>query len=225
MKYLFLRNKIELKKNILKFYIIQILLVVIYIIINKSVIKNYSTNEYFSLLGLKSIKDSYIIYILIKITSYLIIFHITTKVFVESIIKNIQYIILRINKKKWILYEISNFILYIIIMRSIYNILIYLSLHILGIKILFSTFIITYIKDTLFFITLLLSIISIANISCLNNYKKIIVIFPITVIILSLFINLANIPIVFLLLSVIILIIINTLLFAPTNFYTKYSIK
>ena len=89
MKYLFLRNKIGLKKHILKFYIIQILLLLIYIIINKSLIKNYSTNEYFSLLGLKSIKDSYIMYILIKMTSYLVIIHITIKVFAESIIKNI----------------------------------------------------------------------------------------------------------------------------------------
>lgn len=225
MKYLFLRNKIGLKKHILKFYIIQILLLLIYIIINKSLIKNYSTNEYFSLLGLKSIKDSYIMYILIKMTSYLVIIHITIKVFAESIIKNIQYIILRINKKKWISYEMSNFIFYIIIMRSIYNILIYLSLSILGMKILFSTFIIIYIKDILFFITLLLSIISILNILCLNNYKKFLIIFPITLIITSLFINLENISIVFLLFNIIILIIINILLFTPTNFYTKYYIK
>ena len=225
MKYLFLRNKIGLKKHILKFYIIQILLLLIYIIINKSLIKNYSTNEYFSLLGLKSIKDSYIMYILIKMTSYLVIIHITIKVFAESIIKNIQYIILRINKKKWISYEMSNFIFYIIIMRSIYNILIYLSLSILGMKILFSTFIIIYIKDILFFITLLLSIISILNILCLNNYKKLFIIFPIALIIISLFINLENIPIIFLLLNVIFLIIINILLFTPTNFYTKYYIK
>lgn len=157
--------------------------------------------------------------------SYLVIINITVKVFVESIIKNIQYLILRINKEKWISYEIFNFTLYIIIIRSIYNILIYLTLSILGMKILFSTFIIIYIKDILFFITLLLSIISILNILCLNNYKKFLIIFPITLIITSLFINLENISIVFLLFNIIILIIINILLFTPTNFYTKYYIK
>lgn len=222
MKYLLLRNKIEIKRHILKYYVLQIILLLTYLIINKSSIQHSELKDYSAILGLNSINKSYIMYTLIKITSYLVIFHLTVKVFAESILKNIQYIMLRLNNKKWILYEMINFIIYITLMRVIYNIILVVSFKILGVNISFFNYLILFLKDLFFSIDLLLLTILSLNLYSYSRKKQLLTVVPIAIIIISLFLELTKFFVVEFIGIAILLIILNILLFLPSKFYTKY---
>ena len=225
MKYLYLKNIIEIKNRIFKYYLLQLILLVSYIIINSNVIKYFDLVKYSSILGLENIKGAYFLDILIKITSYLVIIHLIFKVFTENILKTIQYIMIRLNSKKWIFYEIFNYSIYVVIMRVIYNVLLYFSFNLFGSHIIISSFIIVMLKDILFYINILLLILLALNLFSYNGFLKILFIIPIILIISTFFIPVIELPFVFLLMSIVKLLIINIYIFSPSRFYTEYCNK
>lgn len=225
MKYLLLKNKIEIRNNILKFYMLQIALLFIYLMINKSSIPYFGLKEYSSVLGLETIEDSYVVYILMKIMNYLIIIHLIMKVFIDSMLKTIQYVMLRLNSKKWILYEILNFIFYVILLRFMFNLLLYFSFKICGSNIDFGNFILLMIKDILFFLILLLLIILVLNLFSLKKSSKWFIFLPILLIVLSLNVCVSKISFAILIIGFIVLFIFDILIFKPSSFYTQYCNK
>ena len=225
MKYLFLKNKIEIKDKILKYYIIQLILLFAYVIINNNVIKYFDLKNFSSMLGLESIKDAYFLDILIKITSYLVIAHLIVKIFTENMLKTIQYIMLRLDNKKWIIYEIFNFSVYVIVMRIVYNLFLYIMFVIFDANIDIATFIIVMAKDIMFYVVILLLVISLLNLFSLNGYNKILSLIPFILILFTFFISIRNISSYILLIFIIVLTVINVKIFVPCRFYTEYCNK
>lgn len=225
MKYVFLKNKIEIKNNILKYYIILLILLFTYVIINNNVIKYFNLERFSSILGLESIKNAYFLDILIKITSYLVIVHLIVKVFTENTLKTIQYIMLRLDNRKWITYEIINFSIYVIDIRLIYNLLLYVLFAIFGANIEFSYFIIIMVKDIMFYNVILLLVILLLNLFSLNGYNKLLSLIPFFIILITFFMNIKNISLYLLLIFIIILTVTNVKLFIPCRFYTEYCNK
>lgn len=225
MKYLFLKNKMELKKNIMRFYLIQVFILFLYLLLNGSVVSTFNFVQYAAILGLERIKGSYILNVILKITTYLSLIYIIIKIFVDSMLKTIEYIMLRIDSKKWILYEMLNFIFYIIIMRLFYNLLLFILFLIFKSEISCSNFIYLMTKDMLFFIILSLLLILFLNLFALKRNKKIVSIIPLFFLISSLFVNIYEVSFVILIIYFLILFILNIFLFKPSRFYDEYCKK
>lgn len=225
MKYLFLKNKIQFKSSILKFYLMQLLFIFIYILTNGSAIAYFDLEKYSYILGLGSINGANIFDILIKIITYLIIIYLIVKVFVDSINNTMEYIMIRINKNRWIFLEIINFIFYIVMMRVILNLITFSCFSLFGSNIEFTSYIYVMAIDLFFTINMLLLITLSLNLLCLENGKNLSAFIPIFIIFASLFKNSFNISFSFYIISVIILIIINVRLFSPTKFYNRYCTK
>ncbi len=222
MKYLFLKNKMQFKSSILKFYLMQLLFIFTYIFINGSAIAYFDLKRYSYILGLGSINEANIFDILIKAMTYLITIYLIVKVFVDSINNTIEYIMIRINKKKWMLLEITNFIFYIFIMRVILNLVVLSCFVLFESSIEFTSYIYIMAIDLMFTINMLLLVILSLNLFSLNNSKKLLSLIPIFIIFASLFKNLSTISFSVYIISIFILIIINIKLFLPSKFYDTY---
>lgn len=225
MKYLFLKNRMELKGNILKFYFFQAIFLLVYLLINWKSITYFDINKYATFLGLTSINDITGLYIIIKLMSYLVIIYLVVRVFVDSIVNTIEYLMIRINSKKWMFFEILNFIFYVVVMRLSLYLVISILFTLFHADISFKDYIFVIICDLLFSINLLLLIILLLNLFSFNNCKKWLFIFPLLVIIMSLFINLPTIPFSIYIISILILVFIDICLFSPSRFYNRYHIK
>lgn len=225
MKYLFLKNKFKFKDNILKFYLIQLLFIFTYIFINGSAITYFDLEQYSYILGLGNIKDANIFYVIAKVMTYLIIIYLIVKMFIDSINNTIEYIMIRVNKKKWLLLEIINFIFYVAMMRIILNIEIILCFVLFESNIKLTSYLYLLLIDLLFNICLLLLVILSLNLFSLKNGKNLLGLIPIFVIFLSLFKNLSTIPFYIYIIFSLILIIVNIKLFSPSKFYNKYCTK
>lgn len=222
MKYLFLKNSLEIKKNIFKFYIIQILLLGAYLIINKSAIQYLGLTEYATILGLKEIKDAYILHIFLKCVTYLILLYIIVRIFTNSILKTMPYVMLRIDSKKWIFYEMLNFTFYIIGMRLLFNLLLLIGFVLFKGNLSFSNFIYFMVKDMLFSISLSLLVVLALNLFSLKKYGQVLALFPVVFFLASLFIDLSKIPFLIYLLCIVFLFVLNIILFSPSRFYDTY---
>lgn len=225
MKYLFLKNKFKFKDNILKFYLIQLLFIFTYIFINGSAITYFDLEQYSYILGLGNIKDANIFYVIAKVMTYLIIIYLIVKMFIDSINNTIEYIMIRANKKKWLLLEIINFIFYVAVMRIILNIEIILCFVLFESNIKLTSYLYMLLIDLLFNICLLLLVILSLNLFSLKNGKNLLGLIPIFIIFLSLFKNLSTIPFYIYIIFSLILIIVNIKLFSPSKFYNKYCTK
>lgn len=225
MKYIFLKNTIKINTNLMKFFLMQVLFTIIYLCINGSTITFLEVDDYICYLGLGSIYRVNIFYTLIKIISYLIIIYFIIKTFVDNIKSSIEYIMLRSNRKKFVLLEWLNFIFYIFSMRTIINIIVVILFIVFNSNISYINYLYIYLKDILFFTNLSLIMTLILNLLSLERLKKYLTIFPILLIVTTIFINLYNIPICIYLISLLILIIINLITFIPSRFYSKYCTK
>lgn len=225
MKYIFLKNTIKINTNLMKFFLMQVLFTIIYLCINGSTITFLEVDDYICYLGLGSIYRVNIFYTLIKIISYLIIIYFIIKTFVDNIKSSIEYIMLRSNRKKFVLLEWLNFIFYIFSMRTIINIIVVILFIVFNSNISYINYLYIYLKDILFFTNLSLIMTLILNLLSLERLKKYLAIFPILLIVTTIFINLYNIPICIYLISLLILIIINLITFIPSRFYSKYCTK
>lgn len=225
MKYLFLKNKFKFKDNILKFYLIQLLFIFTYIFINGSAITYFDLEQYSYILGLGNIKDANIFYVIAKVMTYLIIIYLIVKMFIDSINNTIEYIMIRANKKKWLLLEIINFIFYVAVMRIILNIEIILCFVLFESNIKLTSYLYMLLIDLLFNICLLLLVILSLNLFSLKNGKNLLGLIPIFIIFLSLFKNLSTIPFYIYIIFSLILIVVNIKLFSPSKFYNKYCTK
>lgn len=225
MKYIFLKNTIKINTNLMKFFLMQVLFTIIYLCINGSTITFLEVDDYICYLGLGSIYRVNIFYTLIKIISYLIIIYFIIKTFVDNIKSSIEYIMLRSNRKKFVLLEWLNFIFYIFSMRTIINIIVVILFIVFNSNISYINYLYIYLKDILFFTNLSLIMTLILNLLSLERLKKYLTIFPILLIVTTIFINLYNIPICIYLISLLILIIINLISFIPSRFYSKYCTK
>lgn len=225
MKYIFLKNTIKINTNLMKFFLMQVLFTIIYLCINGSTITFLEVDDYICYLGLGSIYRVNIFYTLIKIISYLIIIYFIIKTFVDNIKSSIEYIMLRSNSKKFVLLEWLNFIFYIFSMRTIINIIVVILFIVFNSNISYINYLYIYLKDILFFTNLSLIMTLILNLLSLERLKKYLTIFPVLLIITTIFINLYNIPICIYLISLLILIIINLISFIPSRFYSKYCTK
>ena len=225
MKYLFLKNKLKFKDNILKFYLIQLLFIFTYIFINGSAITYFDLDQYSYILGLGNIRDANIFYVITKVMTYLIIIYLIVKMFIDSINNTIEYIMIRANKKKWLLLEIINFIFYVAVMRIILNIEMILCFVLFESNIKLTSYLYMLLIDLLFNICLLLLVILSLNLFSLKNGKNLLGLIPIFIIFLSLFKNLSTIPFYIYIIFSLILIIVNIKLFSPSKFYNKYCTK
>ena len=225
MKYLFLKNKLKFKDNILKFYLIQLLFIFTYIFINGSAITYFDLDQYSYILGLGNIRDANIFYVITKVMTYLIIIYVIVKMFIDSINNTIEYIMIRANKKKWLLLEIINFIFYVAVMRIILNIEMILCFVLFESNIKLTSYLYMLLIDLLFNICLLLLVILSLNLFSLKNGKNLLGLIPIFIIFLSLFKNLSTIPFYIYIIFSLILIIVNIKLFSPSKFYNKYCTK
>lgn len=225
MKYIFLKNTIKINTNLMKFFLMQVLFTIIYLCINESTITFLEVDDYICYLGLGSIYRVNIFYTLIKIISYLIIIYFIIKTFVDNIKSSIEYIMLRSNSKKFVLLEWLNFIFYIFSMRTIINIIVVILFIVFNSNISYINYLYIYLKDILFFTNLSLIMTLILNLLSLERLKKYLTIFPVLLIVTTIFINLYNIPICIYLISLLILIIINLISFIPSRFYSKYCTK
>lgn len=225
MKYIFLKNTIKSKKNLIKFFLMQLFFIITYTAINGSTIIFLELNDYISFLGLGSINESNIFYILIKIIGYLIIIYSIIKVFTDNIVSSIEYIMLRSNNKKFILLEILNLVIYVLIMRTIINTTVATCFIIFNSSISYTDYFYVYLKDILFFINLSLIITSILNTLSLEGFKKYLTIFPLLLIATTIYINLYDISIYIYLIFLIILTTINLVTFIPSRFYDTYCTK
>ena len=215
----------QFKGGILKFYLMQLLFILVYIFTNGSAIAYFDLERYSYILGLGSINGANIFDILIKVMTYLIIIYLIVKVFVDSINNTIEYIMIRINKKRWMLLEITNFIFYTIIMRVILNLVILSCFVLFDSSIEFTSYIYMMAIDLMFTINMLLLVILSLNLFSLDNGKNLLSLIPIVIIFASLFKNLSNISFSTYIISIFILIIINIKLFSPSKFYDTYCIK
>ena len=225
MKYLFLKNKLKFKDNILKFYLIQLLFIFTYIFINGSAITYFDLDQYSYILGLVNIIDANIFYVITKVMTYLIIIYLIVKMFIDSINNTIEYIMIRANTKKWLLLEIINFIFYVAVMRIILNIEMILCFVLFESNIKLTSYLYMLLIDLLFNICLLLLVILSLNLFSLKNGKNLLGLIPIFIIFLSLFKNLSTIPFYIYIIFSLILIIVNIKLFSPSKFYNKYCTK
>lgn len=225
MKYIFLKNTIKINTNLMKFFLMQVLFTIIYLCINGNTITFLEVDDYICYLGLGSIYRVNIFYTLIKIISYLIIIYFIIKTFVDNIKSSIEYIMLRSNSKKFVLLEWLNFIFYIFSMRTIINIIVVILFIVFNSNISYINYLYIYLKDILFFTNLSLIMTLILNLLSLERLKKYLTIFPVLLIVTTIFINLYNIPICIYLISLLILIIINLITFIPSRFYSKYCTK
>ena len=158
MKYIFLKNAIKSKKNLIKFFLMQLFLIITYIAINGSTIIFLELSDYISFLGLGSINGATIFYALIKVIGYLIIIYAIIKVFTDNIVSSIEYIMLRSNNKKFILLEILNLVIYVFIMRTIINTTVAICFTIFNSSIPYTDYFYVYLKDILFFLICIFNI-------------------------------------------------------------------
>ncbi len=225
MKYIFLKNAIKSKKNLIKIFLMQLFLIITYIAINGSTIIFLELSDYISFLGLGSINGATIFYALIKVIGYLIIIYAIIKVFTDNIVSSIEYIMLRSNNKKFILLEILNLVIYALIMRTIINTTVAICFTIFNSSIPYTDYFYVYLKDILFFLNLSLITTSILNILSLEGFKKYLTIFPLLLIATTIYINLYDISIYIYLIFLIILTAINLVTFIPSRFYDTYCTK
>lgn len=225
MKYIFLKNAIKSKKNLIKIFLMQLFLIITYIAINGSAIIFLELSDYISFLGLGSINGATIFYALIKVIGYLIIIYAIIKVFTDNIVSSIEYIMLRSNNKKFILLEILNLVIYVLIMRTIINTTLAICFTIFNSSIPYTDYFYVYLKDILFFLNLSLITTSILNILSLEGFKKYLTIFPLLLIATTIYINLYDISIYIYLIFLIILTTINLVTFIPSRFYDTYCTK
>lgn len=225
MHYILKKNKLKLNGSLIKHFIILIIFLVLYILINQSVIKYFDINNYYSILGLRSLKNDFFLNEILKCLSYLLISLVAVKLFVENTINSIQYVMIRIDNKKWIFYEMINIIRYVVLIRIIYNAILYLGFIYFG----FDMTLIGCLKiaalDLIFYVDLSLLIILISNMISLNNSWKYLAFIPIGIALGTLFLNINTISIIILLFSLPLLLIFNILSFVPSCIYTKYNIK
>ena len=145
---------------------------------------------------------------LIKIMNYIIIFYVTFKIYLFDILNSAEYLVLRKNYKKIILYNIFINTILIILMRLILFVILILFVKSNSLNFNVIFFIKIFIKDIIFFNILSLFCLIIININSLGkNIIYNIIIAPI--IFLTLFIDLYKISYVLLIIIYMVLFIIS----------------
>ena len=224
MKYIIYKNINLIKEKILKYFLLQILFLLIILFIDKSVIQylnNYDTLNY---LGIMNIINCSNIEKLIKIMNYIIIFYVTFKIYLFDILNSAEYLVLRKNYKKIILYNIFINTILIILMRLILFVILILFVKSNSLNFNVIFFIKIFIKDIIFFNILSLFCLIIININSLGkNIIYNIIIAPI--IFLTLFIDLYKISYVLLIIIYMALFIISIKLSKFTKIYNYYRRK
>ena len=110
-------------------------------------------------------------------------------------------------------------------MRIVYNLFLYIMFVIFDANIDIATFIIVMAKDIMFYVVILLLVISLLNLFSLNGYNKILSLIPFILILFTFFISIRNISSYILLIFIIVLTVINVKIFVPCRFYTEYCNK
>lgn len=224
MKYIIYKNINLIKEKILKYFLLQILFLLIILFIDKSVIQylnNYDTLNY---LGIMNIINCSNIEKLIKIMNYIIIFYVTFKIYLFDILNSAEYLVLRKNYKKIILYNIFINTILIILMRLILFVILILFVKSNSLNFNVIFFIKIFIKDIIFFNILSLFCLIIININSLGKniiYNIIIAL----IIFLTLFIDLYKISYVLLIIIYMALFIISIKLSKFTKIYNYYRRK
>lgn len=138
MKYMFLKSKEAMEKNVLKYIFAYYLLTLIYILLNNnSIILN-------DCIGLSSIIECGSVEIILKIISITLIIYITYKIYLFDIVQNIENIYLRNSNKKFIILNIIIILLFIMIIRLILlfiiNFFVKIDLNIIFLDIIYNCF-------------------------------------------------------------------------------------
>lgn len=209
MKYLYLKSKESINSKMIKFILVYLALVTIYMFLNKG----GPLNEY---LGLNSIIDKDEMTIILKILGISLTIFLTYKIYLFDIIENSQNIFLRTNKKKIL---ISNLFLTIIVFICLVRLIL-----ILIVKIISSMNLKILLLDLLYYSFIsLFSIALINTISRRKIYTYVISTLIFLTMISSMFIN-ATIQVC--LIFIVIGLILNVIMYSPQHImnYFKNSI-
>lgn len=205
MKYLYLKSRESINSKMIKFILLYLVLVVIYIFLNKG----GPLDEY---LGLSSIIDKDEMTIILKILGISLIIFLTYKIYLFDIVENSQNIFLRTNKKKILISNIVLTIVFICLVRLIL---------LLIVKIIVDMNLKTLLLDLLYYSYI--SLFSIALINTLSRekiYTNIISGLIIISIISSLFINMT---ISICLILIVIGLILNIFMYSPQHIINYFK--
>ena len=223
MKFLWLKSKIEIKDKLLLYYILSLLFFVLFIFINIKVIKYFEVEDYSRIIGLNSMKKQDILFTTLQLLSYIMVIYFSIKMYINGITKNIEYVMIRISKKRWIIYEMINCSIYVICMRTFLNIILCTCFIFFNANITINSIIVLYLKDIFFYLNLSLLIILALNLACLVSNLKLLSIIPLVIILITMQIDFTNSSVIYMIIFFMILTLTNIVIFSPSKIYNNYK--
>ena len=221
MKYLAIKNMYLFKKNLFKYYYLNILVLLISLFQHHSILSYLREEEIFSVLGLGSLYENNPIYILLKIISISVVIHFTFKSIFFDMFNDIKNLILRMDLNKIILTNFVNCLFLILFTRIFINVIAYLIFLILNIKLSVSFILIVLLKDISFYVIVFnLTVLFMLFIYSNSNIKYISVIVSCALILLITK-SLYKINMLIMFLIMIVIMIINLLLICKTGIFKK----
>ena len=215
MKYLIIKNINLIKEKLLKFYLAQLVMVILALIIDYSVIPLLKIEDSYNYLGLNKLEANGILEILIKLVSLLIVIYITTRIYLREINSSTEYTALRLNKYKWSAYNTISCIAFILLMRIIIIVITYSAFY-LGNHSLYIGFLFNVLsKDMLYYIAISMITMNIMNLVSNNLIGKLFGTLLLLFLVFLLKIDIISIPVGMLVLAVVIMSIINIISFNP----------
>lgn len=213
MKYLQIINLNIIKKKVLKYYLIQLVsLILIFIIDYKLLFKlDESTLSYY--MGLDSIISLDFLMIIIKVISIFVLFYMIIKIFECSVGKLANSVALRISNKKLISSNLLTTYIFTIILRLFVFITCLICFCLTKHSFELFELLNFYIYDLLYYLTVVSIFILILEMFSLNNVGKVFSVLLGILIIILLFIDIMSIPLICIVFIVIILMMLNVIFF------------
>lgn len=218
-----------LSKNIINqalkksyFYLLFLFVVFIYFLINLKVIPFLDINFFKCVLGVGKYESGLYINNLILLSIYVIIIYYTVYLYLTSTFYNIQNVLLRIKKSKFVL--INNLVItFIIIMLSVFPFLISIIFKLLfDLDFNLLNYISFYKYSLLIYLLISQITIFMINLTTRSKYMYILILFNIYIIYKTVVVDITTMNSYILLLANIILYIINIIIYNPIKIYNKY---
>lgn len=228
MKYMLLKDYNLMKDKLLKYFVLQCIILLFLLFLNSKSIQYFSEKDLGYFLGINNLANCFSLDMIYKILSYIIIIYINLKLILYNLFQSTEFVNLRIDSKKYIFNEMINISMFIIVMRIILFIIVFALFLIFNTKISILLFFRILIKDILFY--LLLSLLVVTIVSLFSKSKKFALItFSIVLLYIStLFLDIIDLSAIILFILVIVTFVINVLLFKLSlsyNFLEKYINK
>lgn len=220
MKYLMIKNISLFRAKLLKYFILELLFIILFLIVDFNSFYMFDDSIFYLYLGLTNFLDCDILFKILKIVNLFVVMHITINLFLRDLTNNTEYLFLRMDKKKWVINNIINITIFLIVMRLILNVIVVFFFYLFNHSLTFGFFLATLFKDFLYYEIIVL--FTLLLISCLG-IKKYIIIIPISFILISMFFDINSINNIYLILINSILIFFNFLIFRPNKIYDEFK--